>query len=579
MIMKRFLLAAAVAVSFTSASRATVPTPEPGFGTAGTAVLTFSELGGFTSSLAIQPDGKPVIGYGNVFRFGGFGAPFGTQGFLARLSPDGSVDTSLFGGPIAEHEVPHVLVQRDSRILIAVSKSLARYLPDGVLDSRYTFNATTATNSFDPVLTFVDFTLQADGKVWALGYVGTVNGRGEGSQATEIVRFNTDGTLDTSFGAAGHVRIPVTAGFDVPVAMAALPQGKVGVAISRVIQDTTPTVLRVNGDGTLDSTFGVGGQASTSPGEVAEALAVQSDGRMLLATGRPGNLNPIVRVRRFTNAGTTDLSFGVFGSTVQPVTNAAAQPARIAVQPDDKFLLSTNGAVKVTRYGRNGAVDATFGDDGSVSPDALRSVSAIELGPDGSVWVAGESTQPAAGADISARGNPAVAHFVGGATATIEYYNAGLDHYFISANPQETTALDLGLFQGWVRTGLSFNVLGPSALKDDATVPVCRFYIPPPFGDSHFFSASEAECGQVASRFPSFILETPQAMRVGLPDPATGACSPSMPVPVYRAWDGRPDTNHRYTASMSARDAMAAKGWIAEGYGPDAVAMCGSSSE
>jgi uncharacterized delta-60 repeat protein len=426
-------------------------------------------------------------------------------------------------------------------------------------------------------MTFVDFTLQADDKVLALGYVGAVNGLGEGSQAAEIVRFNSDGTLDTSFGAAGHVRIPVAAGFDDPVAIAGLPQGKIGVAINHAIQDTMPAVLRLDGDGSLDSTFGVGGQASTSPGEIAQALSVQSDGRMLLVTGGRGSPNSIVRVTRFTNAGTTDLSFGAFGSAVQPVTHATVQPPRIAVQADDKLLLSTNAPVKVTRYEPNGAVDARFGDNGSVSSDALRSINAIALGPDGSAWVAGESTQPAAGADISAHGNPAVVHFVGSSTAVIEYYNADLDHYFMSANPQEATALDLGRFQGWTRTGLSFNVLEPSTLNGDGTVPVCRFYVPPPFGDSHFFSASETECGQVASRFAQFMLETMEAMRVGLPDPVTGACSPPVPIPVYRVWDARSDTNHRYTTSLAARDSMVAKGWIAEGYGPDAVAMCASS--
>jgi len=58
-----------------------------------------------------------------------------------------------------------------------------------------------------------------------------------------------------------------------------------------------------------------------------------------------------------------------------------------------------------------------------------------------------------------------------------------------------------------------------------------------------------------------------------LPDPATGAC-PSGDVPVYRVWNQRFDSNHRYTTSTAIRDQMIARGGVAEGYGPNAVALC-----
>ena len=62
-------------------------------------------------------------------------------------------------------------------------------------------------------------------------------------------------------------------------------------------------------------------------------------------------------------------------------------------------------------------------------------------------------------------------------------------------------------------------------------------------------------------------------MSVASPEPATGACG-SASVPVYRVWNGRADTNHRYLTDRAIRDTMVARGWIAEGYGADAVAMC-----
>jgi hypothetical protein len=123
----------------------------------------------------------------------------------------------------------------------------------------------------------------------------------------------------------------------------------------------------------------------------------------------------------------------------------------------------------------------------------------------------------------------------------IEYYDAGQDHYFISSLQAEVNALDRGQFTGWVRTGLTFKAY-PEVTASAS--PVCRFYIPPGYGDSHFYSASPAECAAVRARFPAFILESPDVMYIGLPDPTTGAC-PVGDIPVYRVWDNRADTNHR----------------------------------
>ncbi|MEO6928568.1 MAG: hypothetical protein ABI190_05325, partial [Casimicrobiaceae bacterium] len=154
--------------------------------------------------------------------------------------------------------------------------------------------------------------------------------------------------------------------------------------------------------------------------------------------------------------------------------------------------------------------------------------------------------------------------------SVIEFYNAELDHYFVSALPLEISALDAGEFAGWRRTGQSFNAYTHPAF---GASPVCRFYLPPRFGDSHFFSASPAECATVHAQFPAFVYETVNAFYIDLPDVTTGVC-PQGDTPVYRLWNHRADTNHRYTTSIALRDEMLAKGYIAEGYGPQAVAMC-----
>jgi len=158
----------------------------------------------------------------------------------------------------------------------------------------------------------------------------------------------------------------------------------------------------------------------------------------------------------------------------------------------------------------------------------------------------------------------------------IEYYNAPLDHYFVTALADEIAKLDAGVFAGWQRTGQHFTVFDPATPVAGAQ-PVCRFYGVPAAGlDSHFYSASPAECAAVLQRFAgAWIEETDNAFGIYLPDTVTGQC-PAGTVPVYRAWNGRIDSNHRFTTDPATLNAMVAKGYVAEGYGPVAmpVAMC-----
>jgi hypothetical protein len=156
----------------------------------------------------------------------------------------------------------------------------------------------------------------------------------------------------------------------------------------------------------------------------------------------------------------------------------------------------------------------------------------------------------------------------------IEYYNASQDHYFMSALAADIQALDSGQFQGWARTGRTFEAY-PAATGNAS--PVCRFYIPPAQGDSHFYSASPTECQQTAAKFPTFIEESSAVMYVDLPDQNTGAC-PAGDIPVYRVWDNHADSNHRYMIDLNLRAQMIAQGWIAEGYGPNQVIMCAPST-
>jgi len=156
----------------------------------------------------------------------------------------------------------------------------------------------------------------------------------------------------------------------------------------------------------------------------------------------------------------------------------------------------------------------------------------------------------------------------GSAGWVVEYYNRVLDHYFMTSLADEMSALDDGRLKGWQRTGYAFKVS-----ESPTASPVCRFYIPPNLGDSHFYSASPAECAATANKFPGLQLETGSLFHAELPDVATGKCATGLQ-PVYRSWNQRRDSNHRYTTDAYVRKTMSSLGYLPEGYGADGVVMC-----
>jgi hypothetical protein len=155
------------------------------------------------------------------------------------------------------------------------------------------------------------------------------------------------------------------------------------------------------------------------------------------------------------------------------------------------------------------------------------------------------------------------------AVDVIEYYNASLDHYFITWVPVEIAILDAGVqIKGWTRTGEQFRTYVTAGA--DRT-PVCRFYIPPAKGNSHFFGRGVAECDATGAHNPSFVLEDSAFMQMFLP--GAGLCAAGQ-VPIFRVFSNRTDANHRYMTDRALRDHMVQLGWLAEGDGPDLVVMC-----
>ena len=154
-------------------------------------------------------------------------------------------------------------------------------------------------------------------------------------------------------------------------------------------------------------------------------------------------------------------------------------------------------------------------------------------------------------------------------TPAIEYYDAALDHYFVTSIADEIGKLDSAAIPGWSRTGESF----PVYQMGGGHSPVCRFFstsFAPK--SSHFYTALGSECATLQQnadwQFEGDVFE------LDLPD-AAGHCTPPL-VPLYRVYNngqgGAP--NHRYTVSTSVRAAMLARGWTPEGFGGDGVVGC-----
>jgi len=255
------------------------------------------------------------------------------------------------------------------------------------------------------------------------------------------------------------------------------------------------------------------------------------------------------------------------------VGTAGTSARGLTVSPDGTRLYVSNGAVVDTASLRTvGQMDGSSmigiavhpdgsrvylhagGDVGVMDARTLKPVTWIHVG--GITYVLGQFVGPLVSAPATVM--PA-----------IEYHHRTFDHYFITWMPDEIAKLDAGTqIQGWTRTGYSFKTY---TTAQSGTSPVCRYYIPPALGDSHFFGRGTVECNETGQKNPTFELEAPAFLHMLLP--AQGVC-PANTTKVYRVFSNRPDANHRYMTDPVVRDQMVARGWWAEGDGPDLVVMC-----
>jgi uncharacterized delta-60 repeat protein len=261
--------------------------------------------------------------------------------------------------------------------------ALGLALTDGALDTSFDSDGKVTT----PIGTGDDggraMALQADGKIVVGGYT-------DAGVSTHwdfaLVRYNTDGSLDNTFGVNGKVVTPMGAGDDAIAAILIQSDGKIVAAGDA---DTTSlgsgvfviALARYDDTGALDATFGTGGKVFTAIGTVndrGDAAALQSDGKIVVAgryTNGPSDESAYrdIAVIRYGTSGTLDAGFGSGGIVTTQIGSDADEANAVIIQPDGKILVSgftnngSNDDIALIRYNDDGTLDSGFGTGGIVT--------------------------------------------------------------------------------------------------------------------------------------------------------------------------------------------------------------------
>jgi uncharacterized delta-60 repeat protein len=334
---------------------------------------TFGNNGKVTTDLqapdqaSALPGGVLVQSDGRIVIAGGLTSPTTSSLVLIRYQGDGTLDPAFgSGGRVnSMHGSSPVgmVLQTDGKILVENAAELVRFNSDGNLDATFGTNGvvTLSVGIGHPGPDLNGVTLQASGKILVLGTSRFPDLRG----APFVERLNVDGSPDATFGDHGIVNVLGSGQSD---AFALGPDGKILVAASSILSMSS-TLGRFNTDGSVDSTFGSNGQVDFSGQHVTtRALTVQADGQVLVL----GSVQSNFAALRFTAAGNVDASYGTAGVvTTNFVGTVDTGASAVAVQPDGKLIAagSTWIGFALARYNADGSPDTTFGTSGRVTTD------------------------------------------------------------------------------------------------------------------------------------------------------------------------------------------------------------------
>jgi uncharacterized delta-60 repeat protein len=404
---------------------------------------------GAARALVVQPDGSPVAaGVACI----GKGCDFA----LARYLPDGGLDTSFGkGGKVVTHfagSLPAaasrfwagsyaraLVVQPDGKLIaagvvrlgswwpwsITDAWAIARYLPDGRLDSSFGSEGVVTTAMTGEYM--IDYAVpalaqQPDGKFIFAAHEPTGRMLGKVDQfGFVVIRYLADGTIDRTFGQNGSAITSFAGGwFASARAVCVQPDGKLVAAGFTVLNELDHFALvRYLPDGSLDRSFGEAGVATLAlshgkKGQIGQgflnrgpfALVLQPDGRLIAAGATEGlKGRTVFGLARFLPDGTPDRSFGVDGIAATDFGDGGVAFAA-ALQQDGKVVVAgTTGIADLpftrgeppcekfalARYLPNGGLDAGFGVGGKVVGDQCGRPQAIGIQPDGKLIAAGRT--------------------------------------------------------------------------------------------------------------------------------------------------------------------------------------------
>jgi len=370
------------------------------FGTGGIAVTDFAGKADLGFAAAIQTDGK-IVAAGKSQD-----ANLNSIFALARYNSDGSLDTSFdgdgkvttFGTTIVRNKLNGttgsawaVALQSDGKIIAAGSSNvyskgvgtsrgftLVRYNSNGSLDTSFGTQGVVTTNAVG-LAEVRGIVLQGDGKIVAAGQAGTSN------VDVGIARYNTNGTLDTTFSGDGIVTSHLGTNSEWARAVALQSDGAIVVAGPKGYVNSSNSsafVARYTSNGNIDSAFGIGGAVTISVGSVTylNSVAVQSDGRVVAGGwSGPGDDQADMLVARVDTNGALDSTFDGDGIRTVDFFGSRDRANGIALQQNGQIVLAGGisqpdggGGIGIAKQGlarlnTDGSLDATFGSSGIVT--------------------------------------------------------------------------------------------------------------------------------------------------------------------------------------------------------------------
>jgi uncharacterized delta-60 repeat protein len=344
------------------------------FGVGGKALTSYGSGNSGARAVVLQTDGKIVLA----------GALEPDRFALARYTRRGRLDPSFgqggkvvtrFGAGRSVSQAEALAIQPDGK-LIALGEwfrsplngpsfiALARYTPRGKLDHSFGHGGKVVT-SFGPRsdVSAAALLIRADGKLVVVGEYSSPGG----SFAVALARYAPNGSLDPSFGTDG--RVVSKLGDYLGGASAAVLQRDDKIVVD-VNNEVRSYLVRYTVDGKLDSSFGVGGKAVAST-RVLLLLALQRDGKLILAGSVTGRHGRAFALHRYTQNGEADSSFGRGGKAFTDFGSPAVANA-LALRADGKIVVAgTRGFndFAVACYKSTGRPDGSFGSGGKVTTD------------------------------------------------------------------------------------------------------------------------------------------------------------------------------------------------------------------